>query len=111
MGQITFKDFEKIDIRTGTIVNATHFEGARKPALKLEIDFGPAGILRSSAQITHYYKPEMLIGKQIVAVINFPEKQIGSFFSQCLVLGAVQDDGSVILLEPEIKIANGLRIS
>jgi len=108
---ITYADFMKPDIRTGTIVSAHPFPNARKPAYQLAIDFGALGIKRSSAQITVHYSPEELIGKQVVAVINFPVKQIANFFSECLVLGAVQTDESVILLQPDKQVANGLRIS
>lgn len=99
-------------MRVGTIVHAALFKEARKPAYKLEIDFGPEiGIKRSSAQITAHYDPEKLIQKQIVAVINFPPKQIGPFMSECLVLGAVEQDGNVVLLQPEQSVQNGLRIA
>ena len=111
MENITWNDFEKVEIRTGTIINAEPFPKARKPAYKLTIDFGPAGILRSSAQITLHYESEHLIGKQVVAVTNFPPKQIADFISECLVLGAVQNDGSVILLQTERQTDNGIRVA
>lgn len=112
METITWSDFEKIDIRTGTIVEAVTFPEARKPAFKLKIDFGSEiGIRKTSAQITALYQPEKLIGMQVVAVINFPPKQIGNYMSECLVLGSVDTNGVVTLLQPERKVENGLRIS
>jgi len=108
---ITWNDFEKIDIRTGTILTADDFPSAKKPAYQLTIDFGELGIKKSSAQITSHYAKQELIGKQIVAVVNFPVKQIANFFSECLVLGAVQKDGSIILLQTERVAENGLRIA
>lgn len=108
---ITFDDFLRVDIRTGTIIHAQVFEQARKPAYQLEIDFGPLGIRKSSAQITAHYTPEQLIGKQIVAVVNFPVKQIANFFSECLVLGAVEDNGEIVLLQPTQSVENGLRVA
>lgn len=111
MSEISWADFEKVEIRTGTIIAATDFPEARKPAYKLAIDFGELGIKKSSAQITAHYPKEALVGKQIVAVINFPPKQIGPFISECLVLGAIQADGSVVLLQTEREVNNGLRIA
>ncbi len=111
MNEISWSDFEKVEIRTGTIIAVADFPEARKPAYKLSIDFGPVGIRKSSAQITTHYRKEELIGKQVVAVVNFPVKQIGPFLSECLVLGAIQEDGSVILLQTERETANGLRIA
>ena len=108
---ITFDDFLRVDIRTGTIIHAQVFEKARKPAYQLEIDFGALGIRKSSAQITAHYTPEQLIGKQIVAVVNFPVKQIANFFSECLVLGAVENNGDIVLLQPTQSVENGLRIA
>lgn len=108
---ITFDDFLRVDIRTGTIIHAQVFEQARKPAYQLEIDFGALGIRKSSAQITAHYTPEQLIGKQIVAVVNFPVKQIANFFSECLVLGAVEDNGEIVLLQPTQSVENGLRVA
>jgi tRNA-binding protein len=107
---ITWQDFEKIDIRTGTIISVDDFPAARKPAYKLTIDFGSIGIKNSSAQITRLYTKEELAGKQIIAVTNFPPKQIGNFFSECLVLGVYNLQNEVVLLQPTIPVANGCRI-
>lgn len=106
---ISWQDFEKVEMRVGTIISAEKFEKARKPAYILTIDFGDLGTKRSSAQITELYSYEELIGKQIIAVINFPPKQIANFMSECLVLGAVNGK-EVTLLQPERKTENGLRI-
>jgi tRNA-binding protein len=111
MSNISWADFEKVEIRTGTIIAVSDFPDARKPAYKLGIDFGELGIKKSSAQITTHYRKEDLVGKQVVAVVNFPPKQIGPFVSDCLVLGAIQADGSVILLQTEREVDNGLRIA
>jgi len=108
--EITWDDFEKIDIRCGTVTEAKIFDKAKKPAIKLLIDFGELGIKRSSAQITAHYQPEKLIGRQVIAVVNFPPKQIGTFFSECLVLGVYDTDGSVILLNADKAMENGSRI-
>lgn len=108
---LTWADFEKVDIRTGTIVAAEAFPQAHKPAYKLTIDFGPLGTKRTSAQLTALYERDALIGKQVVAVVNFPPKQIATFSSECLVLGAVADDGTVTLLQTERSTQNGLRIA
>ena len=107
---ITWEDFEKVDIRTGTIIEVKDFEKAKKPAYQITIDFGPLGIKQSSAQITHHYKKEELIGKQVVAVVNFPPKQIANFFSECLVLGVYDVQNQVILLKVDKKVTNGQRI-
>lgn len=108
---ITWQDFEKIDIRTGTVVEATEFLEARKPAFKMKIDFGAEiGIRKTSAQITTLYNLEELVGKQVIAVVNFPPKQIGTYMSECLVLGSVAKDGTVTLLRPERAVENGIRI-
>ncbi|GAA4413645.1 chaperone CsaA [Nibrella viscosa] len=108
---IEWADFERVEILTGTILQAEEFPQARKPAYKLTIDFGPKGIRRSSAQLTRLYQPEQLIGMQIVAVVNFPPKRIAGFQSECLVLGAVAEDGTVTLLQTERPAANGIRIA
>ena len=110
MAQITWSDFEKIEIMVGTIIQAEEFPEAKNPSYKLKIDFGDLGIKKSSAQITKLYKKEDLIGKQIIAVVNFPPKQIANFISECLVLGVVLDDKEVVLLQPERKVLNGKRI-
>lgn len=108
---ITWQDFEKIDIRTGTVIEVSEFPEARKPAFKMKIDFGAEiGIRKTSAQITTLYKLEELVGKQVIAVVNFPPKQIGTYMSECLVLGSVAKDGTVTLLQPERRVENGMRI-
>jgi len=109
--EISWNDFEKVEMRVGTVIEAREFPEARNPAYQLHVDFGDEiGIKRTSAQITTQYSPEALLGKQVVAVVNFPKKQIGPFMSECLVLGAV-DGKDVTLLEPNLKVENGLRIS
>jgi len=108
---LTWSEFERTDMRVGTIIEVNDFPEARKPAYQLTIDFGSEiGIRKSSAQITKRYQKEDLLNRQIVAVVNFPKKQIGKFMSECLVLGAVGEEGDVILLAPDFKIPNGLRI-
>lgn len=107
---IQFADFLKVDIRVGTIVAVEDFPEARKPAYKLQIDFGPFGLKRSSAQITHHYRKEALVGKQVIAVANFPSKQIGKFMSEVLTLGLPDENGMVVLLEPTLKVPNGSRL-
>ena len=107
---ISWEDFEKINIRTGTIVEISDFPKARKPAYRLKIDFGQSGIKQSSAQITKHYTKEQLIGQQVIAVVNFPPKQIADFLSECLVLGVYNENQEVILLQPQKKVANGLQI-
>jgi len=104
---ISWDDFAKIDIRCGTIVEVRDFPNARKPAFQLVIDFGALGIRQSSAQITQHYSKEALLGRQILAVVNFPPKQIANFFSECLVLGVYDENNHVILLQPERTVANG----
>lgn len=111
MEKISWQDFEKVELRVGTIIEADDFPEARKPAYKLLVDFGPdIGIKKSSAQITHHYTKEQLIGKQIVGVVNFPEKQIGPFMSQCLVTGFYDESGNVVLGVPDKKIENGKKL-
>ncbi|SHJ89862.1 tRNA-binding protein [Maribacter aquivivus] len=108
---ITWQDFSKIDMRVGTIIAALDFPEARNPSYKLHVDFGDEiGIKKTSAQITEKYKKEDLIGLQVTAVVNFPKKQIANFMSECLILGAV-DNSSVVLLQPQMKVPNGLKIS
>jgi len=110
MSIIQWEDFEKIDIRVGTITDVQEFPQARKPAYRLTIDFGGLGVKRSSAQVTDLYDPQQLIGRQVVAVVNFPLKQIANFFSECLVLGVYTDKKEVVLLGPERKVENGWKI-
>ena len=107
---INFEDFTKVDLRVGTIIEVNNFQEARNPSYKLKIDFGDLGVKQSSAQITTLYKKEELLNRQIVAVVNFPKKQIANFFSECLVLGAMKDK-DVILLNPEDKVMNGSVVS
>ena len=105
---IAFNDFERVDIRVGTIVDAQPFPQARKPAVKLVIDFGPEiGRKQSSAQLTVHYKPDQLIGRQVCAVVNFPARQIGPFQSDVLTLGMPDEDGAVVLIKPDFKVPNG----
>ena len=106
---LTWEDFSKLDIRAGTILEAEVFEAARKPAYKLLVDFGAVGIRKSSAQITRLYSPQELVGKQVLAVINFPPKQIANFFSECLVLGVVNGD-EVTLITPDKPVGNGWKL-
>tara|TARA_Y100001936_G_scaffold241015_1_gene276272 strand:- start:1131 stop:1481 length:351 start_codon:yes stop_codon:yes gene_type:complete len=112
MNDLTWNEFEKVDIRVGTILSAENFKEAIKPAIKMTIDFGDEiGIKKSSAQITDLYNPQDLIGIQVVAVINFPRKQIGPFMSECLVTGFTQPDGSIILAVPQKEAINGSRLA
>ena len=111
MIEINYEDFRKVDIRVGTVLSVKNNEKARQPALVLEVDFGGnIGVKSSSAKITHYYNSDNLVGKQIIAVCNFPTKNIAGVESEVLVLGAKEDDGKVILVHPSKKVANGLEI-
>lgn len=108
---LTWEEFEKTEMRVGTIIEVNDFPNARKPAFQLTINFGEQlGILKTSAQITKRYTKEVLVNRQIIAVVNFPKKQIANFMSECLVLGAVGQEGDVVLLSPDFKVDNGLRI-
>jgi tRNA-binding protein len=107
---LAWGDFEKVDIRVGVVTDAKPFPEARKPAYRLWIDFGPLGIKRSSAQITKHYQPETLVGRHVIAVVNFPPRQIGPFVSDVLVLGAYDDAGEVVLLRPDSSVTPGARI-
>ena len=107
---LSWGEFEKVDMRVGTILTAEDFPEARNPAYKITIDFWEIGIKKTSAQITKLYSKEELVGKQIIAVMNFPPKQIANFISECLVLGVVWDDKDVVLLRPEREVRNGFKI-
>lgn len=108
---ITYDDFAKVEIRVGTVVSAEDFPEARKPALKLVIDFGSEiGRKKSSAQITHFYNKDNLVGKQVLAVVNFPPKQVGSFMSEVLVLGLSNDKNEIVLVHPGMNVANGQKL-
>ena len=105
---IAYSDFEAIDIRVGTVIDAQPFPEAHKPAIKLTIDFGEElGVKKSSAQLTVHYKPDQLIGRQVCAVVNFPPRQIGPFISEVLTLGMPDPDGAVVLIRPDLKVPNG----
>jgi tRNA-binding protein len=111
MSTISWNDFEKVEIRCGTIIEVKEFPKAKKPSYQFQIDFGAElGIKRSSAQLTYYYKKEDLLNRQILAVINFPPKQIADFFSECLILGVYDENNHVILLQPERGVKNGQRV-
>ena len=110
MPTIEWQDFEKIDIRVGTILEVSDFPKAKKPAYQLTIDFGELGIRKSSAQVTDFYEKQELIGRQVMAVVNFPPKQIANFFSECLVLGVYTDKKEVVLIGPDRKVANGWKL-
>lgn len=107
---LTWEEFEKVDMRTGTIVEVNDFPKARNPAYQLTIDFGELGVKKSSAQITKLYEKSALLGRQVIAVVNFPPKQIANFVSECLVLGVIGEDKEVTVLQPERNVINGLRI-
>ena len=110
--EISFNDYGKVDIRIGTVVNLSKNEKARKPSLVLEVDFGDEiGIKKTSAQITHYYNNENLVGKQVIGVCNFPKKNIAGVVSEVLILGAIEKDGKVVLVHPSQKVENGLEIA
>ncbi len=112
MKQIQWNDFEQVELRVGTILTVEEFPEARKPAYKITADFGAdVGTLKSSAQITDLYTPEDLVGKQIVGVVNFPDKQIGPFMSQFLLTGFVRDDGAVVIAQPERTVGNGAKLA
>ncbi len=111
MSEITFDDFLKLDIRVGRVTRAEPFPEARKPAIKLWVDFGPElGEKKSSAQITTHYDPDALVGTQVMAVVNFPPRQIGKFMSEILVLGLSDQDGEIVLIRPDIDVPNGGRL-
>lgn len=112
MKQINWSEFEQVELRVGTILSATEFPEAKKPAYKLSIDFGPSiGIKNSSAQVTKLYRPQELVGKQILAVTNFPPKQIGPFMSEVLVTGLVLEEGKVVLVGPDMPVPNGAKLA
>jgi len=110
METITWADFEQVDMRVGTIVSAIAAEGVNRPAYRMEIDFGPLGVKKSSAQLTKRYTAEGLAGRKVIAVVNFPPKQIGKFMSECLVLGGVDGLGDVALLSTETDVPNGWKV-
>jgi len=110
--EITYEDYSKVEIKTGTVLSVKKNEKARKPSLVIEVDFGAEiGVKKSSAQITHYYNEENLVGKQVVGVCNFPKKNIAGIVSEVLILGAIEKDGEVVLLHPSQKVENGLEIA
>lgn len=111
MGEISFDDFQKVDIRVGTVVDVQPFEKARKPALKIWVDFGPEiGVKKSSAQITVHYDRDTLMGRQVAAVVNFPPRQIADFMSEVLVLGFSDESDAIVLIKPERDVPNGSRL-
>jgi tRNA-binding protein len=107
----TIDDFHRLDIRIGTVLSAERFPEARKPAIKLSIDFGPLGVKKSSAQITRRYAPEQLVGRQVAAVVNFPPRRIAGFESEVLVLGGVPEQGDVVLLQPDQPVPDGTPVA
>jgi len=110
--EISYEDYNKIEIKIGTVLSVSKNEKARKPSLVVEVDFGEkTGVKKSSAQITHYYNEENLVGKQVIAVCNFPKKNIAGIFSEVLILGAIEKDGKVVLVHPSQKVQNGLDIA
>ncbi|MBV0891569.1 tRNA-binding protein [Paracoccus sp. Z118] len=108
--QATIEDFDRLDIRSGTVTRAEPYPEARKPSIKLWIDFGELGEKRSSAQIAHHYDPAALVGRQVLAVVNFPPRQIGKVVSEVLVLGLPDADGNVVLIRPDMAVPNGARM-
>ena len=110
MHEITWSDFEKVELRVGTIISVEDFPEAKKPAYKLKIDFGEFGIKQSSVQITLHYSKDELVGKQVLGVINFPKKQIANFFSECLTTGLPDENGAVVLVSPDKKVPNGSKL-
>ena len=110
--EITFDDFRKVDIRIGTVLEAAPLEGARKPAIRMQIDFGPGvGVKKSSAQVTVHYSPDELVSKQVAAVVNFPPRQIGKFMSEVLTLGFADTEGAIIMFSPDKPVPNGARLA
>lgn len=107
---LSWNDFEKVDLRVGTIIEVNDFPEAKKPAFQMKIDFGELGVKKTSAQVTVLYTKEQLLGRQVMAVTNFPPKQIASYFSECLVLGVIGANKEIILLQPDRPVPNGLRI-
>lgn len=111
MAEIGWEDFERVELRVGTVLEVDEFPEARKPAYKLQVDFGAAGVRRSSAQITKLYTREELVGKQVIGVCNFPRKQIGRFFSEVLITGFADENGDIVLAVPERPVPNGSRLA